>query len=280
MTDGREYVLGTGLDEHERLGLQHRLWADVTHAAWMRAVFRVGDTLLDLGCGPGWATFELAQWVTARGRVLAADLSDSFVAKVRDECARRGLAQVDAFVADASCTGAAMALDEALTSRPALDGAWARWVFCFLRNPVRAVSAVAAKLKTGARFVVHDYFNYTSMTMAPRSAWHDRAVEATARSWRDNGGDPDVASKLPAMFASHGLEVEHIAVHQRAARGADPMFAWPDSWWRTWAPKLVATGYLAQAECDGLLADLAAMASDRTRYILPPPVTEIIAVKR
>ncbi len=277
MTNHNEnaYVLGTGIDEHERLGLQHRLWANATHDAWMRAGLRRGATVLDLGCGPGWATFELAQWVGAAGRVLAADLSDAFVSNVREEAARRAISNIDAFVANAVEN-----LGEALQVRPALDLVWSRWVFCFLPAPERAIAAVAPQLKPGARWVVHDYFNYTSMTAAPRCAFHDRAVAATARSWRDAGGDPDVASRLPALFLEHGLDVEHIAVHQRAARGRDPMFAWPETWWKTWAPKLVSTGYLSREDCDGLLATIAEVERDPARYLLPPPVTELIAVKR
>lgn len=273
--DRSEYVLGTGRDELERLGTQHRLWANATHDAWMRAGLSRGQTVLDLGCGPGWASFELGQWVGERGRVLAADLSPAFVEHVEREAARRAMTQIDAFVADATTS-----LGEQLAQRPMLDAAWARWVFCFLPAPERAIEMVSARMKRGAKFVVHDYFNYTSMTAAPRCAHHDRAVAATAKSWRDAGGDPDVASKLPALMARFGLEVEHIAVHQRVARGGEPMFAWPDTWWRTWAPKLVATGYLSQPDCDGLLATLDAVSADRTRYLLPPPVTEIIAVKR
>jgi SAM-dependent methyltransferase len=275
MRTDNEYVLGTGGDEHERLGVQHRLWANATHDAWMRAGLRRGETVLDLGCGPGWATFELAQWVGSAGRVLAADLSDAFVATVQTEANRRGLTNVDAFVADAVGD-----LDQKLADRPLIDLAWARWVFCFLPAPQRALEAIASRMRVGGRVVLHDYFNYTSMTATPRCAFHDRAVDATARSWRDAGGDPDVAAKLPALLVDSGFDVEHIAVHQRVARGADPMFAWPNTWWRTWAPKLVATGYLSAADCEGLLATLTDVESNPRRFVLPPPVTEIIARKR
>ena len=34
------------------------------------------------------------------------------------------------------------------------------------------------------------------------------------------------------------------------------MFAWPNTWWHTFAPKLVAMGEPAQSDCDELIDDL------------------------
>ena len=53
-----EYVLGTDRAELERLGLQHQLWSEHAPRAWERAGFQRGMKLLDVGCGPGFATFD------------------------------------------------------------------------------------------------------------------------------------------------------------------------------------------------------------------------------
>lgn len=64
--DEIEYVLGTDDAELARLGFQHQVWARVTVAAWEHAGFHRGATLLDVGCGPGYATFDLASLVGPR----------------------------------------------------------------------------------------------------------------------------------------------------------------------------------------------------------------------
>ena len=71
----RDYVLGTHDDEIVRLGLQHRVWRARTHDAWRRAGFTIGQTLLDVGCGPGYASLDLAELVGPTGRVVAIDRS-------------------------------------------------------------------------------------------------------------------------------------------------------------------------------------------------------------
>jgi ubiquinone/menaquinone biosynthesis C-methylase UbiE len=75
----KEYVLGTDRAELERLGLQHQLWLAQAVAAWERAGFRRGHRILDVGCGPGFATVDLAQRVGPRGKFVAVDISQRFL---------------------------------------------------------------------------------------------------------------------------------------------------------------------------------------------------------
>ena len=67
----REYVLGTNDAEIARLGLQHRLWYAYAYALWERAGIGPGMTVLDAGCGPGFATQDLAALVGPKGKIIA-----------------------------------------------------------------------------------------------------------------------------------------------------------------------------------------------------------------
>lgn len=270
----REYVLGTGADELARLGQQHRLWSDAAVAAWRRARLTPGQRVLDVGCGPGFAAFDLAQLATPSGAVVGIDESTNFVTYGGYEAQRRGLPQLRFAVGDVHD------LDAALGGEPPFDLAYARWVLCFVRNPGAVVQGVVDHLRPGGRFVVHDYFNYGAMTTAPRRRSHDLAVAATIRSWRARGGDPDIVGRLPALLRAHGCEIEHLEAHQRVARGGDTMFAWLDTWWRTFAPKLVTMGLLAAADCAELLADLTAIRDGEDDFVQCPTVYEVIARKR
>lgn len=274
MTNRAPYVLGTGDDELQRLGLQHRLWSDAAHRAYRRAGLTLGHRVLDVGCGPGFASFDLAQLVTDRGAVVGIDESAPFLAHLTDQAAKRGLHWLRAVQGDVQHLG------DALRGEAPFDLAYARWVLCFVADPAAVLRNVAAALRPGAAFVVHDYFNYESMTLAPRHPAHDRAVAATALSWRRRGGDPDIMGRLPQLLDHAGFTLEHLEVHQRIARGTDSMFAWMDTWWHTFAPKLVAMGLLQQTECDELLAELRRRRGDPIAFAQCPPVYEVIARRR
>jgi len=51
----------------------------------LRPYIKEGMTVLDLGCGPGFFSVEIAQMVGTSGRVIASDLQEGMLQKVRDK---------------------------------------------------------------------------------------------------------------------------------------------------------------------------------------------------
>lgn len=268
-----EYVLGTGTDELERLAFQHRLWSDVAHQAWRAAKLRIGQRVLDVGCGPGFAGFDLAQWVTRRGAVVGIDESSRFIGHLNQQAAARDLPQLCGRVGDVH------QLPMLLADQAPFDLAYARWVLCFVKDPAAVVAGIAQQLRPGGYAIVHDYFNYDSMTVAPKSALHDRVVAATKRSWEDRGGNTDIGGELTRLFATYGCRCIQLSTHARVARGDDSMFHWPEMWWGTYAPKLVAMNYLSQGDCDELLQLMAEIGRDPNRFVHCPTVYEFVFQK-
>lgn len=270
----REYVLGTGSDELARLALQHRLWSDAAHALWHRARLAPGQRALDVGCGPGFAAFDLAQMVTPAGHVVGLDESEGFVSWMREQARVRQLPQLAGVVGDVHDLAGTLAGEDAF------DLAYARWLLCFAKDPRRVLEEIAGRLTRGGRLCVHDYFNYRSMSAAPRRPAFTKAVHATADSWEARGGDTDVMGLVPAACERLGLRVTHLSAHLRICRGEDTMFVWPDLWWRTFAPKLVAMGRLTPEDERTLYAELDEIRSTPGQFVMCPPVFELIAEKR
>ena len=266
----REYILGTDESEFARLGLQHCLWSEQAFSIWERAGFGPGSVVLDAGCGPGFATLDLAALTGPSGRVIAVDESARFVDRLKARQLARGLMNIEAIVADVQ----RLELDEG-----SVDFAYARWVLCFLKDPEAAVAGVARALRTGGVFAVQDYFNYRAITLAPRSEAFDRVVRATEQSWRESGGDPDVAGRLPAMMARHGLKVREVRPILRVARPGSLLWQWPETFFRTYMARLVERNFLSPDDVRSFQTDLEARSKDPAGFFQTPPVFDLIAVK-
>ncbi len=267
----REYLLGTNEAELARLGFQHRVWAEVTFAHWERAGFAPGWTLLDLGCGPGFATLDLAALVGREGKVIAADASARFIDYLQARCRELGLGHVEPRVTDAA------ELDLPPSS---LDGAYARWLFCFVSDPEPVVARVAAALKPGGTMAVMDYFNYPALTLAPRSAAMDRVLQAVQESWRASGGDLDIMLRLPSLMAAHGLDLVDVRPVLRTARPGSALWNWPATFFGYYVPILVERGFLQPDEAAAFRREWRERESDPSAFFCTPPMLCVVARRR
>ena len=263
MSDG-DYLLGTRDDEIERLGLQHRLWRDQMLHGFEAAGFGAGQTIVDVGAGPGFATADLAERVGPDGKVIAIERSPHFLAAL----AARGLPNVEVREADVL----ARDFGEAIA-----DGAWTRWVLAFLPDPATAVAHIARALKPGGVAVFHEYLDYAAWRLLPPSAEQLRYRELVIQSWRDSGGEPDAAEALPAHLAAAGLELVSARPMVEIIAPTDRLWQWPASFIAINAGRLHELGYCSADEAERFATMLDRL--DPSTRMLTPLVAEVIAMK-
>ncbi|MEM9068164.1 MAG: methyltransferase domain-containing protein [Myxococcota bacterium] len=263
-----DYLLGAADDELARLGFQHEVWAQPTAWLWDEAHFRRGQRLLDLGSGPGFASTSLARRVGPEGSVLAVDSSEKSVALLKDRAS--GLAQLEAQVADV----ASLELEDA-----SLDGVFARWLFCFLPNAKEAAIRVARWLRPGGTVAILDYYHYDGFSIAPPAPVMPRLVDAVKRSWRDSGGDLNVAGHLPTWLQEAGLRLRAVRPFVHCARPGTPLWNWPLTFFATYLDVLVSREYLSADDADAFRAAVAERANNPGAFLMTPPVLGIVAEK-
>lgn len=270
MTAERDYVLGTHDEEIERLGLQHRVWRPRALDAWRRAGVTTGHTVLDVGCGPGYASVDLAEIVGASGRVIAVDRSRRFLDALEVHRRRQGLDNIESHALD-------LDRDE-LPSGP-VDAAWARWVFAFVRDPKGLLLRVAESIRPGGVFVAHEYFDYSTWRFSPRSPELEEFVKAVMESWRAEGGEPDIGLDLPIWIREAGLRVRELNPIVDAVTKSSFVWRWPTSFVEVGLARLVELGRMTKERARGILDALAARERDPNALLITPGVLEIIAVK-
>jgi SAM-dependent methyltransferase len=266
-----QYVLGTHDDELHRLGLQHQIWHDHTTSLWSAARFGPGQSLLDAGCGPGFATVDLAGLVGQDGRVTAVDGAQGYVDATRERVRCLGLANVSVERAD---------LRSATFEPASFDGVFVRWVLSFITDPAPVMRSMAAALRPGGALLAMDYCHYRAARVFPASDTLDELFVYFGRANRDSGGDFDHGSRLAEWAEQSGLQVTHLAPIVHAARPGGRYWMWFTGFCRVFIPSLVQSGQMP--------ADFAQRVQDELRerektvgaFFMTPPIMTMIARKR
>ena len=275
------YVLGVTREEYERLGLQHSLWASRAISLWERAGLPAnsakGVKAIDCGCGPGFTTFELANYLGPKSRIVGVDMAEKYLhaleSRFRAEASRGDktrLAQIETRNA---------ALDAVDLKERDFDLAYARWIFIFLKDPEAAIRNIARHLRPGGLFLFQEYVDYRTMALHPSPPVFRKMVEAIIESWAVHGGDANIAGKIPDMLERNGFEIIGLKPQTRVGRPHQKIWKWPDSFFRIYLPILARDGFLSAAEADECLKAWNDASTTENAFYVGPMVLDIIARK-
>lgn len=232
---------------HHESVLRSHTWRTVANsAAYLRDSLVPGTDVLDVGCGPGTITTEIAGLV-APGRVVGLDASEEVIATAREAAA-------DA-VAVEFVTGAAAAL-------PFDDGGFdvvhAHQLLQHVADPVAVLREMARVTRPGGVVAARDS-DYAGMFWYPRLPGLSEWLELYRTLARGNGGEPDAGRRLLSWARAAGLSAV-------TASASVWCFASPEdrAWWGgMWADRVTSSAFAEQAVDRGLAttADLDRLAT-------------------
>lgn len=177
-----KYTLG----HHESVLRSHRWRTAENSAAYLLPHLREGAAVLDVGCGPGSITQELADLVGPTGSVLGIDNAADAIDLARAEHADTSYGNLGYEVHDIS--------DLSLPD-DAFDVVHAHQVLQHLTDPVGAIREMARLTKPGGLIALRDA-DYAAMTWHPQLPAMDEWLELYRSTARSNGGEPDAGRRL------------------------------------------------------------------------------------
>lgn len=269
MAESNAYILGTEWEELNRLGIQHQVWASEAQASWRSAGFTAGDTLLDLGSGPGFCTRELAYIVGNTGKVIGLDKSQSYIDFLNQTAQANHL----------NMEGICVDFNDIQFEDNSLDGVYCRWALAWFAKPKEVLTKVYKALKPGGKMVFHEYYDWTTHQTEPSLPALKHAIERCYASFKEQEGDIDIGRFLPGMLSDIGASVISCRPMAKMARPADALWQWPKSFYQVYFPKLVDLGYLTSEEVIAALNDHHELESNPNSTLNCPLLIEVIAQK-
>jgi ubiquinone/menaquinone biosynthesis C-methylase UbiE len=221
-----------------------------------------GLACLDVGCGGGDATLELARRVAPHGKVVGVDIDEMKLQIARAEAAQQAVPNVEFRL-----------LDIREASAPAMfDVVYARFLLTHLSDPASVVSAFYKHLRPGGSIGVEDidfsgYFTY------PESKAFRRYHELYCATVVQRGGDPNIGPRLPELLKQAGFEDIGVGIVQPIGTEGDAKLINPLTM-ENIAAAVLADGLASQEEIDDVVRDLYEFATNPNTVAGMPRVVQ------
>lgn len=164
---------------------------------------RAGERVLDVGCGFGDASQQIAAMVGPEGSVLGVDVAERFVEAAGEEAAAAGVENVEFAAADVQVT----------EFEPSFDYAFSRMGTMFFANPVPAMRNVCRALVPGGRLCIvvwrrkleNEWMHRAEVVVEEFVQEPEESDEPTCGPGPFSMGDADVTSQILLSAGFEGV---------------------------------------------------------------------------
>jgi SAM-dependent methyltransferase len=191
------YIHGTHAEEQQRMVLMNSL---LNRRMLPELGLRGGERVLDVGCGPGLFTREIARVVApGGGRVIAVDRDAVQLAEARRQAAEAGEGRLVEFR-----QGEAARLPLEPGEPGSFDLVHARFLLEHLRDPLAAVREMAKAARPGGRVILSDD-DHELLRVWPEPPGFVAAWNAYMRAYDRAGNDALIGRRLVELAQRAGL---------------------------------------------------------------------------
>ena len=258
------YAITGGEQGKRRPDLLAEIMQPTTLRLLAEAGLRGGDRCLDLGCGGGNVSLDMARIVGPDGLAIGVDFDPQIVELARQDATDAGAGNVEYHVADAR-----------LFDGGPFDLIYARFLLSHLSEPGTVLARMRQLAGPGGRIVVEDT-DLSGCYCHPHDPANARFVELYTEVVRRGGGDADVGRRLPALALAAGLGDVRSNVFQ-PVQASGPHKHMTAVTMERIRPAALRYGLAGDPEIDAIIADMHAFARDPATLVGMPRMVQVRA---
>lgn len=190
-----KYVLGSSDDELERLRIQSELFEKPTIQTLNLAGIQQGMRCLDVGCGAGYTSLLMSQFIGRSGKVTGMDINENNI-KICNTKVNHNNNKLKFMVGD---------LYDSILNKSSFDFVYSRFLFQHLPDPEKALERLL-KLTVEKGVVVLEELDHGLWLSYPNDPNLRKLQKAYVSLLKLSGSDPYIARKLYGIFLKTGLK--------------------------------------------------------------------------
>lgn len=255
--------------EIERLEFQYRrLWSPSAYALWQRGELGAGARVLDAGCGPGFATLDLAERVGATGHVTAFDHNAEYLHYLEQQLTARKITNV---------TLKQGVLDNIELPAASFDFIFSKMVLNFASDLDRVVAEFMRLLQPSGKLLLSELNGHWQIS--PPNPVIEKVFALSLRHFIDSGANPAVARILPHALSKGGFKLHSLAPEIKLDRADSDLWHSMLLFYKGALPLYTTEGLMSQAEAELFQQEIEKMAKTAGTFITSYQFLHVIAAK-
>ena len=252
-----------GRTGYDRLQVLARVRAPETNLLLDRVGVRAGMRCIDLGCGGGDVTMEIARRVGPDGEVIGLDMDEVKLRFAREQAERRGFENVEFRAADV----------DAWSEDGAFDLVYSRFLLEHVADALGLLGRMWAAVRPGGGIAVEDG-DFDGLFCEPSNAGYEAFADLYRRVLVAHGGDPTVGRKLYRYSLAVGIPSPESRLVQDAHTSGEGK-SLPLLTLEATADAIRDAGLATDDELDAALTSLAAFTDDPATLVSGPRVFQV-----
>ena len=259
------YVIEGGVSGRDRLRLLSQVMGPENRKLLANVDIPGNASCVDLGCGGGDVTVELARMVGRAGKVLGIDTDRVVLDIARKEALELGL------------TNISFECHDVMTWEPPddFDVMYARFLLTHLSDPLKVLLRTRRHLRPGGMVIIED-IDFRGHFSEPDCPALQRSVDLYSATVRNRGGDPYIGPRLPALLRDAGYQnIQMRMFHPTAMEGGIKHLICVTL--ESISTKVIEDALAAPSELRQTIDELNAFASDPRTVLGGPRVFQVWA---